>query len=86
MIATGAQILTAWIDRAEQLLKDDLVTALEQALEGNESTYAKQRAFADYYSYARNGSPIKRERSSPEALTVTKTRTRRQTLTKPAER
>lgn len=74
-LAKGANI-----PDADSLLKDDLVAALEEALEANETTFAKQRAFSDYYNRA--GSPIKRERSSPEILTVTKTRTRRQTLNK----
>ncbi|KAJ4288933.1 hypothetical protein N0V90_011274 [Kalmusia sp. IMI 367209] len=73
------------IPEAEQLLKDDLVAALEETLEANESTYAKQRAFSEFYSYGRNGSPIKRERSSPDVLAATKTRSRRQTLSKPAD-
>jgi hypothetical protein len=64
-------------------LKDDLVAALEETLEANESTFAKQRVFSDFYS--RGSSPIKRERSSPDALLLTKTRSRRQTLNRRAD-
>ncbi|KAF1968158.1 hypothetical protein BU23DRAFT_602452 [Bimuria novae-zelandiae CBS 107.79] len=73
----------ASIPDADTLLKDDLVAALEETLEANETIFAKQRAFSEYYN--RGGSPIKRERSSPEVMTVTKTRTRRQTLNKTSE-
>jgi hypothetical protein len=63
------------------LLKDDLVVALEGHLNANESTYAKQAAFTEYFG--RSGSPVKRERSSPsiaDALVAPKTR--RRTLVK----
>jgi hypothetical protein len=67
------------MNSADQLLKDDLVLALEEHLAANESTYAKHAAFSDFYG--RSGSPVKRERSSPsEALATTKTR--RRTLVK----
>ncbi|KAL1608553.1 hypothetical protein SLS60_003495 [Paraconiothyrium brasiliense] len=66
------------MNSADTLLKDDLVAALEETLEANETTFAKQRAFSEYYG--RGGSPIKRERSSPDALALNKTRSRRQTL------
>lgn len=47
-------------------------------LNSNETTFAKLPEFRDYYG--RNGSPVKRERSSPsESFTITKT-TRRRTL------
>lgn len=79
--STQWQLLT--VSSADQLLKDDLVAALEETLEANESTYAKQPVFSDFYG--RSGSPVKRERSSPsDALAVTKTR-RRQTMTKHVE-
>ncbi|KAL5384898.1 hypothetical protein DPSP01_005003 [Paraphaeosphaeria sporulosa] len=68
----------ASIPDADTLLKDDLVAALEETLEANETTFAKQRAFSEFYG--RGGSPIKRERSSPDAVVLTKTRSRRQTL------
>lgn len=49
-------------------------------LNSNETTFAKHPEFRDYYG--RNGSPVKRERSSPlEPVTVTKA-TRRRTLIK----
>lgn len=67
---------------ADTLLKDDLVAALEQTLQGNESIYAKQPGFSDYYG--RSASPIKRERSSPEVQAVVRPR-RRQTLVKAQE-
>lgn len=54
------------------------MAALEETLEANETTYAKQRAFADFYG--RTSSPVKRERSSPDVAVLPKTRTRRQTL------
>lgn len=60
---------------ADGYLKDDLVEAIEDYLNSNETTYAKHPEFRDYYG--RSGSPVKRERSSPsEAVTVTKTRRR----------
>ncbi|KAF1997774.1 hypothetical protein P154DRAFT_271848 [Amniculicola lignicola CBS 123094] len=61
---------------ADGLLKDDLVDALYAHLESNETTFGKQTTFADFYG--RTGSPIKRERASPDALAVAKPR-RRQT-------
>lgn len=64
---------------ADTLLKDDLVAALEETLEANETTFAKQPAFTDYYG---RSSPIKRERSSPDVFTAPVARTRRQTLNK----
>lgn len=60
--------------RADGYLKDDLVGLLEKHLNSNESSYAKHAEFRDYYG--RTGSPIKRERASPEAMAVTKTRRR----------
>lgn len=51
---------------------------LESHLNSNESTFAKLPEFSDYYG--RNGSPVKREKSSPEPF-ITKT-TRRRTLNK----
>ena len=64
----------------EGLLKDDLVDALVEHLEANETTFGKQSQFNDFYK--RTGSPIKRERVSPpdasSALSVSKPR-RRQT-------
>ncbi|KAI4693689.1 uncharacterized protein J4E84_002263 [Alternaria hordeiaustralica] len=63
---------------ADGLLKDDLVDLLESHLNSNESTFAKVPEFSDYYG--RNGSPVKREKSSPEPF-ITKT-TRRRTLNK----
>jgi hypothetical protein len=64
---------------ADRYLKDDLVDALQEHLEANETTYGKQSSFSDFYR--RTGSPVKRERSSPTdvAVAVPKTR-RRQTL------
>ncbi|PSN70798.1 hypothetical protein BS50DRAFT_268063 [Corynespora cassiicola Philippines] len=68
---------------ADNLLKDDLVEALFGHLEANETTFAKQADFSDFYG--RNSSPVKRERVSPsEAISVPKTR-RRQTLVKASE-
>ena len=65
---------------ADDYLKDDLVQFLENHLNSNEGIFAKLPEFRDYYG--RNGSPIKREQSSPaEPLTATKT-TRRRTLNK----
>lgn len=64
---------------ADGLLKDDLVLLLEDHLNNNETTYAKHPDFRDYYS--RGGSPVKRERSSPEPLSTIKP-TRRRTLVK----
>ncbi|KAF1835953.1 hypothetical protein BDW02DRAFT_567556 [Decorospora gaudefroyi] len=65
---------------ADGLLKDDLVEMLSDHLNSHETTLAKLADFRDYYG--RNGSPIKRERSSPsEALSVSKP-TRRRTLIK----
>ncbi|KNG46811.1 hypothetical protein DDE82_004330 [Stemphylium lycopersici] len=65
---------------ADGLLKDDLVEMLGIHLNSNETTFAKHPEFRDYYG--RNGSPVKRERSSPlEPVTVTKA-TRRRTLIK----
>ncbi|PVH91982.1 hypothetical protein DM02DRAFT_307414 [Periconia macrospinosa] len=59
---------------ADSLLKDDLVAALEEHLDNNQSTYGQDLAFLEYYG--RSGSPIKRERTSPEPLVATKTRRR----------
>ncbi|KAH8725565.1 hypothetical protein GQ44DRAFT_726668 [Phaeosphaeriaceae sp. PMI808] len=68
---------------ADNLLKDDIVDLLEGHLNSNETTYAKQPEFRDFYG--RSGSPVKRERSSPsEALLVTKTR-RRTLIKAPSE-
>lgn len=64
---------------AEGLLKDDLVLALEDHLDSNESTYAKHPDFIKYYS--RGGSPVKREQSSPEPF-LSKIGTRRRTIVK----
>lgn len=64
---------------ADGLLKDDLVLALEDHLDNNETTYAKHPNFKDYY--IRGGSPVKREYSSPEPLATVKS-TRRRTLVK----
>lgn len=64
---------------ADSYLKDDLVLLLEEHLNNNETTFAKHPDFREYYS--RGGSPVKRERSSPDALTTVKT-TRRRTLVK----
>jgi hypothetical protein len=65
---------------ADGLLKDDLVQILSNHLNSNETTFAKLPEFRDYYG--RNGSPVKREQSSPsEPVTATKT-TRRRTLNK----
>ncbi|KAF2187904.1 hypothetical protein K469DRAFT_568132 [Zopfia rhizophila CBS 207.26] len=64
---------------ADSLLKDDLVEALQDRLEANETTYGKQSVFSEFYK--RTGSPVKRERPSPSeggVIAVTKTR-RRQT-------
>ncbi|KAF2279309.1 uncharacterized protein EI97DRAFT_412221 [Westerdykella ornata] len=62
---------------AERYLKDDLVEALQNHLEANETLYGKQSAFSEFY--ARHVSPIKRERLSSAEVPVVKTR-RRQTL------
>ncbi|KAF2678731.1 hypothetical protein K458DRAFT_446204 [Lentithecium fluviatile CBS 122367] len=64
---------------ADTLLKDDLVLALEEHLEANESLFAKQPEFSEFYG--RSGSPVKRERESPSEALVT-TKTRRRTLVK----
>ncbi|KAF1954366.1 hypothetical protein CC80DRAFT_550392 [Byssothecium circinans] len=64
---------------ADTLLKDDLVAALEDTLLENESIFGKQADFSEYYG--RSGSPIKRERFSPEVLASGRPR-RRQTLVK----
>lgn len=71
---------------ADGLLKDDLVDALYDHLETNETRYGKLSTFDDFYR--RTGSPVKRERSSPvdTALAVTKPQARRrQTLVKSAD-
>ncbi|KAF2472776.1 uncharacterized protein BDR25DRAFT_333098 [Lindgomyces ingoldianus] len=61
------------------MLKDDLVEALQDHLEANETTFAKQSTFSEFYRRTGNGSPVKRERASPsDGIAVTKTR-RRQT-------
>lgn len=79
MLCRRIRCLTGRINSADQLLKDDLVLALEELLSANESTFAKQADFSEFYG--RSGSPVKRERSSPsEALVATKTR--RRTLVK----
>lgn len=63
------------------MLKDDLVVALEEHLHANESIYAKQPDFSDFYG--RSGSPVKRERSSPSASdALVTTKARRRTLVK----
>lgn len=62
----------------DTLLKDDIVELLEDRLNSSETIFAKRADFRDYYG--RSGSPIKRERVSPEATAVTKTR--RRTLVK----
>ncbi|XP_014556460.1 hypothetical protein COCVIDRAFT_37950 [Bipolaris victoriae FI3] len=68
---------------ADGLLKDDLVESLANHLNSNETLYAKLPEFRDYYG--RNGSPVKRERSSPTApVTVTKTTRRRTIIKEPA--
>jgi hypothetical protein len=73
--------LMGWIYSADQLLKDDLVLALEEHLAANESTFAKQPAFSDFYG--RSASPVKRERSSPAASeAIVATKVRRRTLVK----
>lgn len=59
------------------LLKDDLVELLGAHLNANETTYAKNPEFRDYYGRA--SSPLKRERSPPSEV-ATLTRTRRRTL------
>jgi len=57
------------------------VLALEERLEANEGTFAKQPAFSEFYG--RSGSPVKRERSSPSASdALVATKTRRRTLVK----
>ncbi|KAF2649616.1 hypothetical protein K491DRAFT_697942 [Lophiostoma macrostomum CBS 122681] len=69
----------ARIPDADGLLKDDLVDALQEALENGEAIYGKSSVFRDFYERS-TGSPIKRERASPsDALAVVKQR-RRQTL------
>lgn len=70
------------MNSADSLLKDDLVTAVEEELEANETSYAKDPLFSEFYG--RSGSPVKRERASPsDALAVTKSR--RRTLVKAQE-
>lgn len=64
---------------ADAYLKDDLVLQLQDHLNKNETIFAKHPDFRDYYG--RSGSPVKRERSSPEALNTVKS-TRRRTLVK----
>ena len=65
-------------------MKDDLVESLAKHLNTNETTFAKLPEFRDYYG--RNGSPVKRERSSPTApVTVTKTTRRRTIIKEPSE-
>ncbi|CAI6230192.1 unnamed protein product [Periconia digitata] len=64
---------------ADSFLKDDLVAAIEERLDNNESTYAKDPVFVEYYGRA--GSPGKRG-SSPQEPVVTTTKTRRRTLMK----
>lgn len=57
--------------------------SLANHLNSNETLYAKLPEFRDYYG--RNGSPVKRERSSPTApVTVTKTTRRRTIIKEPA--
>jgi hypothetical protein len=59
------------------------VESLANHLNSNETIYAKLPEFRDYYG--RNGSPVKRERSSPAApVTVTKTTRRRTIIKEPA--
>ncbi|KAF9693154.1 hypothetical protein EKO04_008816 [Ascochyta lentis] len=70
---------TAKLSDADGYLKDDLVLLLEKHLNNNETTFAKHPEFRDYYG--RSGSPVKRERSSPEGFSAVKT-TRRRTLVK----
>ncbi|OCL04610.1 hypothetical protein AOQ84DRAFT_300545 [Glonium stellatum] len=61
---------------SDGLLKDDLIAALETHLQKNETIYGKQAAFSDFYK--RTGSPVKRERPSPnEAGTITVSKSRR---------
>ncbi|OAL02845.1 hypothetical protein IQ06DRAFT_334395 [Phaeosphaeriaceae sp. SRC1lsM3a] len=72
----------AGLPEADGYLKDDLVELLENHLNSNETSYAKHPEFRDYYG--RTGSPIKRERASPEAMVVTKTR-RRTLIKAPSE-
>ncbi|KAL5117825.1 hypothetical protein ACEQ8H_004299 [Pleosporales sp. CAS-2024a] len=65
----------AGLPHADGYLKDDLVDAIQDHLNSNETTYAKHPEFRDYYG--RSASPVKRERSSPSApLVITKTRRR----------
>lgn len=66
------------VPSADRYLKDDLVDALQDHLATYEPQLVKIPAFIDYYRLA--GSPIKRERSSPEAVEVAVPRRRRQTL------
>lgn len=70
------------LDGADSLLKDDLITQLAEHLEANESTYGKHASFADYY---RRASPVKRERSSPDASSIAVAKPRRRTIVKKAE-
>ncbi|KAJ4359279.1 hypothetical protein N0V95_002290 [Ascochyta clinopodiicola] len=70
---------TAKLADADGYLKDDLVLLLENHLNNNETAFANHPEFRDYYG--RGGSPVKRERSSPEGLATVKT-TRRRTLVK----
>lgn len=63
------------------MLKDDLVAALADHLDANETRYGKLAALTDYYN-KRVSSPVKRERSSPavEAEAPVTRRGRRSTL------
>lgn len=78
-IVSNAPQMTDIRCSADSYLKDDLVQLLEVHLNTNETTFAKHPDFRDYYG--RGGSPVKRERSSPEAGVTTKA-TRRRTLVK----
>lgn len=75
------------MNSAHDLLKDDLVEKLFEHLLDNESDYAKQPVFQDFYGRGtRNASPVKRERSSPsESLAQLPYKTRRRTLIKTFE-
>jgi hypothetical protein len=75
------------VSSAHDLLKDDLVEKLFDHLLDNESEYAKQPLFQDFYGRGtRNASPVKRERSSPsEGLAQLAYKTRRRTLVKTLE-
>jgi hypothetical protein len=63
----------------DDLLKDDLVSALSSTLQDNPSTYSSNPVFTEFYN--RGGSPVKKERgiSVPlnDAADVKPTRRRR---------